>query len=161
MKLLDKLCGILGLVETEDAELQAEPEKPAGRKERTVERKPEKNSIPPSPRPQTVVSSLQEQAAPAHGTAAVVISRPNGFDDARQIADHLTHNRTVMVNFENTDSDTTKRTVDFMSGITYAVGGGVQRISGNIFMFVPDRVEINTTVNMIDDGHGSLPWTRS
>lgn len=158
MKLLDKLCGILGLVETEDAELQAEPEKLTGRKERIVERKPEKNVLPPSPRPQAPV---QEPTALAHGAAAVVISHPNGFDDARQIADHLTHNRTVMVNFENTDSDTTKRTVDFMSGITYAVGGGVQRIAGNIFMFVPDRVEINTTVNMTDEGHGSLPWTRS
>ena len=90
----------------------------------------------------------------------MVIACPKGFDDARQIADHLIHNRTIMVNFENADSETTKRTVDFMSGITYAVGGGVQRIAGEIFMFVPDRVSVTTSYTA-DDAQGGLPWGRS
>ena len=159
MKLLDRLWGVLGLVETEDAELQSEQEKPIVKKERVVERKSEKN-VPPL-RQQAVAVPAPDLAPSSLGVDAVVISHPNGFDDARKIADHLTHNRTVVVNFEDTDSETTKRTVDFMSGITYAVGGGVQRISDNIFMFVPDRVEIVSTGHIADEGRGALPWTRS
>lgn len=160
MKLVDKLWRILGLVETEETDAQTEPEISKGKKERLLERKPEKNILQSSPRTQSIITASQDLSSGVHAAYAVMISHPNGFDDARQIADHLTHNRTVMVNFEKVDSETTKRTVDFMSGVTYAVGGGVQRISGNIFMFIPDRVDIVSTMHL-DEGRGTLPWSRS
>ena len=90
----------------------------------------------------------------------MVISHPVGFDDARQIAEHVTNKRTVVVNFAKTDAETTKRTVDFMSGITYAIGGAVQRISGNIFLFAPDNVEIVFSDNTLEPERGPLPWAR-
>lgn len=161
MKFMDKIWGLLGLVETEEAEPQPEPEKPSLKKDRSGERKPEKAMPVPPPRPQATAPVVTAIPAATPGTNAVVISHPHGFDDARQIADHLTSNRTVMVNFENTDSETTKRTVDFMSGITYAVGGSVQRVAGTIFMFVPARVEVVTMAHNHEDGRGVLPWSRS
>lgn len=160
MKLMDKLWSVLGLVETEDTELAAEPEKPVARKERQGERKPEKLPYPPVARTPIMATDSSSSPAAVSGAVSVVIACPKGFDDARQIADHLIHNRTIMVNFENADSETTKRTVDFMSGITYAVGGGVQRIASEIFMFVPDRVSVTTSYTA-DDAQGGLPWGRS
>ena len=159
MKLLDKLWSVLGLIETEETDLPVGPEKPTVRTEQKVDRK--QAAIPSKINLQKMVPTVPVTTAHGiSGSGSVVISHPVGFDDARQIADHVTNARTVMVNFAKTDSETTKRTVDFMSGITYAVGGGVQRISGNIFLFAPDKVEIifGDTVNEAD--RGSLPWAR-
>ncbi len=159
MKLLDKLWSVLGLIETEETDLASGSEKSTVRTEQKVERKQAAiPSVTNSPRMVPAVS-----VTPVHGSSgngAVVISHPVGFDDARQIAEHVTNSRTVVVNFDKTDSETTKRTVDFMSGITYAVGGVVQRISGNIFLFAPDRVEIVFGDTMNETERGSLPWTR-
>jgi len=174
LKLLDKIWSVLGLVETEETELQSEPEKPAEPMERKADRadrKPEKNALPlsrqlPVMQPLSnspvvkTVSPTKQAPQNAGGSPTVVISHPVGFDDAMQIADHVTGNRIVVVNFAKTDSENTKRTVDFMSGITYAVGGVVQRISGNIFMFAPDSVDIAMGDSMKDEGIGSISWTR-
>ena len=159
MKLLNKLWSVLGLIETEETDLPASPEKSTVRTEQKVERK--QTAIPSMTNSPRMAPSVS--VTPAHGVSsnsAVVISHPVGFDDARQIAEHVTNSRTVVVNFSNTDSDTTKRTVDFMSGITYAVGGVVQRISGNIFLFAPDKVEIIFGDTMNETDRGSLPWAR-
>lgn len=171
MKLLDKLWSGLGLVETEEADLQAVPEKPAGRAEHKMERKQERVVMPSPPKPQVKLSPVAVTSAIAPNVSAisvnsiasgtaVVISHPIGFDDARQIADHVTNKRMVVVNFAKTDSETTKRTVDFMSGITYALGGGVQRIAGNIFLFAPDRVDIIFADNMNEADSGPMSWNR-
>ena len=84
-----------------------------------------------------------------------------GFDDARQIAENVTNGKTVVVNFERTDVETTKRTVDFMSGITYAVGGTVQRISSTVFLFAPAQVEVFSSEGFADDVQAMLPWHRT
>ena len=94
------------------------------------------------------------------GKGTVVITQPTGFDDARQIAENVKNGKTVLVNFERTDSETIKRTVDFMSGITYAVSGTVQRVSNTIFLFAPARVEIYATERFATDEPGALPWRR-
>ena len=166
---LDKIWSVLGLIETEETDGRAVQEKQTGRAEQTIERKQERFVQPQAPPRQPAPAASKTPSSAGLGitaqtsasSAALVISHPAGFDDARQIADHLTHSRTVVVNFSKTDTETTKRTIDFMSGITYAVGGGVQRISGNIFVFAPDRVEIIFPDNATEPERGSLPWTRT
>ena len=97
-------------------------------------------------------------ASPVIGSAKLILTQPNGFDDARQIAENVTNGKTVVVNFDRTDADTTKRTIDFMSGITFAVGGSVQRISTTIFLFAPATVEVYTNERQYADESTMLPW---
>ncbi|MHC1758391.1 MAG: cell division protein SepF [Negativicutes bacterium] len=179
MKLLDKIWSMLGLVESDETEeAQKSPaDKPAVRSDRknerlskptTEEAKPRWNpqsesATPASPpalpaRTQPAISNEQEASG---NKGKVVITQPMGFDDARQIAENVTNGKTVVVNFERTDGETTKRTVDFMSGITYAVGGTVQRISSTIFMFAPAQVEVFASERVTDAEQGMLHWRRS
>ena len=178
MKLLDKIWSMLGLVESDETEeAQKSPaDKQAVRSDRKNERiskpadeaKPRWNpqpesATPPSPpslpaKAQPAISNEQEASG---NKGKVVITQPMGFDDARQIAENVTNGKTVVVNFERTDGETTKRTVDFMSGITYAVGGTVQRISSTIFMFAPAQVEVFASERVADAEQGMLPWRRS
>lgn len=170
MKILDKVWNILGLVEADEPE-SAPPnqvERSVSRSDRKTERpvreieesKPRKNPQPDVPKLPPVVAD-KPATVTAGCKATLVISQPMGFDDARQIAENVTNGRTVFVNFDRTDAETTKRTVDFMSGITYAVGGSVQRISGSIFLFAPATVEITSSDQIMNDIPGTLPWNRS
>jgi cell division inhibitor SepF len=185
LKLLDKIWNMLGLVESEDAEdtSPSTSDKPVPRLERKAERpvkandevKPRRTqtstnsepvSLPIQPQRTPTPPSSSVMATPAmppqtNGKGQLSITQPTGFDDARQIAENVTNGKTVVVNFERTDGDTTKRTVDFMSGITYAVGGTVQRISSTVFLFAPAHVEVFTSERFSEDEQSMLPWRRS
>lgn len=147
MKLFDKIWNALGLVESEDLveETQSKPALISNsdkKSEKTVKHFQEPKPLLKPLETTTVGDPSSDRKK------KLVLTQLDHFDDSRQIAEHLTSGKLVVVNFERTDSETTKRTIDFMSGITYAVGGTVQRISAAIFMFAPANVQIMTTETM-------------
>ena len=50
----------------------------------------------------------------------VVLVKPERFENASEIADHLKDKRTVVLNLESTNKDIARRLVDFLSGVAYA-----------------------------------------
>lgn len=73
----------------------------------------------------------------------VVFFKPESFiHDADNIAKELMKSHTVLLNFEETPRDESKRIVDFVSGCAYASNGKVQRIAQNIFIITPNNVEL-------------------
>ena len=50
----------------------------------------------------------------------VVLVKPERFENASEIADHLKDKRTVVINLESTNKDVARRLVDFLSGVAYA-----------------------------------------
>lgn len=50
----------------------------------------------------------------------VVLVKPERFENASEIADHLREKRTVVLNLEGTNKDVARRLVDFLSGVAYA-----------------------------------------
>ena len=67
-------------------------------------------------------SSRRNKVVNIHATTqlAVVLVKPERFDDARSIADHLNAKRTVVLNLEQTSKDVSRRLIDFLSGVAYA-----------------------------------------
>jgi len=68
---------------------------------------------------------------------------PKSFNDAQQIADKFKENIPVVLNLQGIDTDLSKRLIDFASGLTYALDGGMQRIADKVFMLTPRNVEIS------------------
>jgi len=68
---------------------------------------------------------------------------PKNFNDAQQIADKFKHDVPVIVNLQTSDTDLAKRIIDFCSGLTYALDGGMQRVGDKIFMLTPRNVEVS------------------
>ena len=68
---------------------------------------------------------------------------PKSFNDAQQIADKFKDSIPVVLNLQGIESDLTKRLIDFASGLTYALDGGMQRIADKVFMLTPRNVEIS------------------
>ena len=72
----------------------------------------------------------------------VVLVKPERFDDASAIADHLNAKRTVVLNLESTNKDISRRLVDFLSGVAYANNGQIKRVANSTFIITPYTVDI-------------------
>ena len=46
----------------------------------------------------------------------------------------------MILNLQSSDTDLSKRLIDFASGLTYALDGGMQRIADKVFMLTPRNV---------------------
>ena len=66
---------------------------------------------------------------------------PKAFNDAQQIADKFKDSIPVILNLQGIETDLSKRLIDFASGLTYALDGGMQRIADKVFMLTPRNVE--------------------
>ena len=72
----------------------------------------------------------------------VVLVKPEVFEDASAIADHLNEKRTVVLNLENTGKEISRRLIDFLSGVAYANGGKIQRVAHSTYLITPYNVGI-------------------
>jgi cell division inhibitor SepF len=78
-----------------------------------------------------------------NGEVRVHLVVPKSFNDAQQIADKFKDSIPVILNLQSSDTDLSKRLIDFASGLTYALDGGMQRIADKVFMLTPRNVEIS------------------
>lgn len=76
-------------------------------------------------------------------TLKVIVSEPQKFEEAKELADHLKNRKQVIINLEYTPQDISQRIIDFISGTLYALDGQTQQIGRDIFIFAPNNVEIN------------------
>ena len=72
----------------------------------------------------------------------VVLVKPEHFEDASTIADHLNNKRTVVLNLESTNKEVSRRLVDFLSGVAYANNGQIKRVANSTFIITPYNVDI-------------------
>jgi cell division inhibitor SepF len=86
---------------------------------------------------------LKPVAARGNGDVRVHLVVPKSFNDAQQIADKFKDSIPVILNLQGSDTDLSKRLIDFASGLTYALDGGMQRIADKVFMLTPRNVEIS------------------
>jgi cell division inhibitor SepF len=77
------------------------------------------------------------------GGAQVHLVIPKSFNDAQQVADQFKDDVPVILNLQSTDTDLSKRLIDFASGLTYALDGGMQRIADKVFLLTPRNVEVS------------------
>jgi cell division inhibitor SepF len=156
-----------GLAEDRDAyyddELEPEPaprqaeaeledryrERPNVRRLSTRRRRDEIDDIfaddSPSERRTTVLRPVGGRPAPngrAEGVRVHLVI-PKSFNDAQDVADKFKDSIPVIINLQGSDTDLSKRLIDFASGLTYALDGGMQRIADKVFLLTPRNVEVS------------------
>ncbi|HEV3479370.1 MAG TPA: cell division protein SepF [Gaiellaceae bacterium] len=105
----------------------------------------------PEPTPAARTSTLRPRSrpelapVPAQSNAAVRVHLvvPRSFNDAQTIADRFKDYTPVILNLQGVDSELSKRLIDFASGLTYALDGGMQRIADKVFLLTPANVEVS------------------
>jgi cell division inhibitor SepF len=81
--------------------------------------------------------------AVASASVKVHLVVPRSFNDAQSIADKFKDAVPVILNLQGTDTELSKRLIDFSSGLTYALNGGMQRIADKVFLLTPRNVEVS------------------
>jgi cell division inhibitor SepF len=98
----------------------------------------------PEPAPErTEVLRPRVAAVPGPTSVRVHLVIPRSFNDAQQIADKFKDAIPVILNLQSTDGDLSKRLIDFASGLTYALDGGMQRVADKVFLLTPRNVEVS------------------
>ena len=79
----------------------------------------------------------------SYDDSEVFVIKPDEFDDAQMIIDHLNRGQIIVINMEDLDLPTAQRIADFIGGASYAVNGLFQAISGNIFLATPNGTYVS------------------
>jgi cell division inhibitor SepF len=85
----------------------------------------------------------QIEAVPNPSSVKVHLVLPRSFNDAQQIADKFKQGIPVILNLQGADTELSKRLIDFSSGLTYALNGGMQRVADKVFLLTPRNVEVS------------------
>jgi cell division inhibitor SepF len=95
---------------------------------------------PLTPRPAAVVRPLTTARA---STAKPQVVAPERFADAQEIGDLVKANNPVILNLQMSDRDLARRMIDFCSGVTYALGGRLEKVADHVFLLTPSNVEVS------------------
>ncbi len=139
MSLMDELKKIIHPYDDEDYDYDDELE--------------QEEKVEPAPRPTIFEKRSAEpreddrrnsKVVNIHATAAlkVVLVKPERFENASEIADHLRDKRTVVLNLESTNKDVARRLIDFLSGVAYAGDGKIKKVAANTYIITPYSVDI-------------------
>jgi cell division inhibitor SepF len=90
------------------------------------------------------VEERRNKVVDIHATTRlkVVLVKPERFENASEIADHLKDKRTVVLNLESTNKDIARRLIDFLSGVAYAGEGKIKKVAANTYIITPYHVDI-------------------
>ena len=72
----------------------------------------------------------------------VVLVKPERFENASEIADHLREKRTVVLNLESTNKDVARRVLDFLAGAAYVNEGKIKKVAISTYIITPYNVDI-------------------
>jgi cell division inhibitor SepF len=86
--------------------------------------------------------SVVRPIAPIQSPKVQVVA-PGGFNDAQEIGDKLKANQPVIVNLQGANRDLARRLIDFASGLTYGLGGQMDRVAEQVFLLTPSNVEVS------------------
>lgn len=92
--------------------------------------------------------------------AALVVAKPQNFEDSKEICDKLKQRKGVYVNLEGLDKILAQRIVDFIGGSVYALEGNIKKVASAGFIVVPDNIAISSDVDDDDVSEESFGWMK-
>lgn len=127
--------------EDEDDFEEFQPAAPRAVERRPAARNTESLYTPAAPEPEPRRSN---KVVNIHTTTQlqVVLVKPERFENASEIADHLREKRTVVLNLESTNKEIARRLLDFLSGVAYANEGKIKKVAISTYIITPYNVDI-------------------
>ena len=139
MGLMDELKKIIHPYDDEDYDYEDDFEEPVKESSRSLfdDRKDDRREDRRS-------EDRHNKVVNIHATTQlkVVLVKPERFESASEIADHLKEKRTVVLNLESTNKDVARRLIDFLSGVAYAGEGKIKKVAANTYIITPYSVDI-------------------
>ena len=104
------------------------------------------DDAPAERRPTTALRPVARGTASGRngGDVRVHFVAPRSFNDVQDVADKFKQSIPVILNLQGTDTDLSKRLIDFSSGLTNTLDGGMDRIADKVFLLTPRNVEVSS-----------------
>lgn len=77
----------------------------------------------------------------------MVLFEPRSFDDAQVVAQKLKESKAVVVNLQKLRTDAAQRTIDFLTGVLFAIEGSIHQIGEKVFLFAPKSVPVDGAIS--------------
>ena len=106
-----------------------------------------------SPAPITSAATAKPQSNTNIMGSAIEMKvvKPDRYEAVADIADLLLSGNTVLLNLEDTNKEATRRIIDFMTGVAYAIRGDLRRIANNTYVVTPNNVRVSDGEDGADD----------
>lgn len=91
----------------------------------------------------------------------IVVIEPKSFNDCPKLVNALKQRKPIIINLEKIERETAKNIFNFLNGATYALNGNVQKIANNIFVFLPENVDVMSNTEhkgMTFGAEDGNPW---
>ena len=165
-KVMDRITDFLGLYDSdkydpedleeleEDEQEEEEEERkpvPVAKADEPAPEQPKKSFFSRSKKSDKENKNLIQMKATTD--IRVSILEPKEFDDCKEIADCLSQDQPVVVNFEGTDPATKRRITDFVTGTVYALHGSMRAIGPNIIVCAPHNVNVDAEAELYGDNN--------
>lgn len=147
MSFLDELKRLARPYEDEEddyEEFEPAPKLERKQRERATERLSAREPEPTASIFDTQAERRSNKVVNIHTTTQlqVVLVKPDRFEAAPEIADHLREKRTVVLNLESVGKDVARRLLDFVSGVAYASEGKIKKVAIGTYIVTPFNVDI-------------------
>ncbi len=139
MSLKDKLLSFVAPVDDDDEEEEGYEEE--------VETKAEE------PKPVSSYENKKNDKVKANVAAdtKMVLFEPRSFEEAEEIARHLKQRRAAVVNLHRLQRDYAQRTIDFLTGVVFALDGTIQKIGHNVILCTPKSIGVDGEISLESD----------
>ena len=84
-------------------------------------------------------------------SSQLILFEPRAFAETQDIANYLKLRKAAVVNLHRLQKEQSKRVVDFLSGVIYAIEGDIQRIGPRIFLCTPKNIGVSGTIDLDDE----------
>ena len=140
MKLWDNIKNIMTIPEDDEYDEEQEMGEEEGY---SSEKEPEVTRRERTEAPRIIRSRNAKAQAPSNNSMQVFLTRPERYEDVIEIADNLNIGKTAILNLENANRETSRRIVDFLSGVAYANGGNMKKVAKNTFVIAARGVDVS------------------
>ena len=107
-------------------------------------------------KPTRPVSSYEQtRNKQVHSTLAsdtkMVLFEPRSFEEAEEVARHLKSRRAAVVNLHRLQRDYAQRTIDYLTGVVFALDGTIQKIGHNVILCTPKSIGVDGVISLEND----------
>lgn len=132
----EKLKNFIAPVDEDDEEYEEEEETPVQQ---------------PVTKPVSTYESQKTTVNRIPTDAQMVLFEPRSFEEAEEIARHLKQRRACVVNLHRLQREYAQRTIDFLTGVVFALDGTIQKIGHNVILCTPKSVSVDGVISLDSD----------
>ena len=87
----------------------------------------------------------------ANKDSNLVLFEPRSYSETQDIALYLKQKKAAVVNLHRLQKEQSKRVIDFLSGVIYAIDGDIQQIGPKIFLCTPKNIAVSGNISLDDE----------